>query len=40
MSSIESRFEQFQIYENIFGFLLNFEKLKSLDDDSLQKKLS
>ena len=30
-------FEQFQIYENIFGFLFNFTKLKSLDDDSLQK---
>ncbi|XP_075634220.1 uncharacterized protein LOC142606769 [Castanea sativa] len=37
ISSIESRFEQFQIYENIFGFLFNFEKLKSLDDDSLKK---
>ena len=36
ISSIESRFEQFQIYENIFGFLFNFEKLKSLDDDSLK----
>ena len=40
ISSIESRFEQFQIYENISGFLFNFEKLKSLDDDSLKKKLS
>ena len=38
ISSIESRFEQFQIYENIFGFLFNFEKLKSLDDDGLKKK--
>ena len=38
ISSIESRFENFQIYENIFGFLFNFEKLKSLDDDSLKKK--
>ena len=38
ISSIESRFEQFQIYENIFGFSFNFEKLKSLDDDSLKKK--
>ena len=37
ISSIESKFEQFQIYENIFGFLFNFEKLKSLDDDSLKK---
>ena len=27
ISSIESRFEQFQIYKNIFGFLFNFEKL-------------
>ena len=35
--SIESRFAQFQIYENIFGFLFNFEKLKSLDNDSLKK---
>jgi hypothetical protein len=33
-SSIQSRFEQFKIYENIFGFLFNFKKLKSLDDDS------
>ena len=37
ISSIENRFEQFQIYEVIFGFLFNFTKLKSLDDDSLQK---
>jgi hypothetical protein len=36
--SIQSRFEQFQIYENIFGFLFNFKKLKSLDDDGLQNK--
>ena len=39
ISSIESRFEQFQIYENIFGFLFNFEKLKLLDEDSLKKKI-
>jgi hypothetical protein len=26
------------IYENIFGFLFNFKKLKSLDDDGLQNK--
>jgi hypothetical protein len=38
ISSIQSRFEQFQMYENIFGFLFNFKKLKSLYDDSLQKK--
>ena len=32
-----NRFEQFQIYEDIFRFLSNFTKLKSLDDDSLPK---
>ena len=37
ISSIENRFEQFQIYEEIFGFLFNFTNLKSLDNDSLQK---
>ena len=36
ISSIKSRFEQCKIYENIFGFLLCFKKLKSLDDDSLK----
>ena len=36
ISPIENRFEQFQIYEDIFGFLYNFTKLKSLDGDSLQ----
>jgi len=40
ISSIENRFEQFQIFEDIFGFLFNFTKLKLLDDDSLQKILS
>jgi hypothetical protein len=38
ISSIQSRFEQFQIYENYFGFLFNFKKLKLLDDDGLQNK--
>ena len=33
----DDSFEQFQIYEDIFGFLFNITKLKSLDDDSLQK---
>ena len=37
ISLVENRFEQFQIYEDIFGFLFNFTKLKSLDNDSLQK---
>ena len=35
ISLIKNRLEQFQI--DIFGFLFNFTKLKSLDDDSLQK---
>jgi hypothetical protein len=38
ISSIQSRFEQFQIYKNNFSFLFNFKKLKSLDDDDLQNK--
>ena len=32
----DDSFEQFQIYEDIFGFLFNFTKLKSLDDDSFK----
>ena len=35
ISSIQSRFEQFRIYANILGFLFNFMKLKSLDNDGL-----
>jgi hypothetical protein len=38
ISSIQNRFEQFRIYKNIFGFLFNFKKLKSLYDDGLQNK--
>jgi hypothetical protein len=38
ISSIQSRFEQFQILEKNFGFLFNYKKLKSLDDDGLQNK--
>ena len=37
ISSLQSRFEQFEIYSNNFGFIYNIEKLKLLDDDSLQK---
>ena len=37
ITSLQSRFEQFQVYDNIFGFLFNIEKLKSLDDDTLKK---
>ena len=36
ISSIQSRFEQFQIYKTYFGFLFNFKKLKSLDYDGLK----
>ena len=35
--SLTSRFEQFQAYENVFGFLFNFKKLKSLDECDLKK---
>ncbi len=35
--SIQNRFEQFTVYENVFGFLFNFRKLKSLNEDDLKK---
>ena len=35
--SLQSRFEQFKIYENIFGFLFSSRKLKSLDNNSLKE---
>ena len=38
ISSIKQRFEQFHIYEELFGFLFSFEKLKSFDDNSLNDK--
>ena len=28
ISSLKTRFEQFQMYENMFGFLFDFKKLK------------
>ncbi|XP_062099617.1 uncharacterized protein LOC133805448 [Humulus lupulus] len=34
--SLKNRFEQFQVYENIFGFLFNMKKLKVLDEDGLK----
>ena len=37
LSSLKNRFEQFQIYENIFGFLFDVKKLTSLDYDNLKK---
>ena len=37
ISSIESRFEQFLEYENMFGFLFNSNKFKTLSKDELKK---
>ncbi|XP_052192318.1 uncharacterized protein LOC127801345 [Diospyros lotus] len=37
ISSLRSRFEQFGIYEKKFGFLCNFKKLKSMDEDVLKE---
>ncbi|KAL6567777.1 hypothetical protein OROGR_001445 [Orobanche gracilis] len=34
-SSIKIRFEQFKKYEETFGFLLNLERLRDIDDESL-----
>ena len=36
ISSFESKFEQFKRYEDIFGFLHDLKKLKSLDDNCLK----
>ncbi|XP_070052794.1 uncharacterized protein [Nicotiana tomentosiformis] len=35
--SLQSRFEQFEVYENIFGFLFSGKTLRSLDDENLNK---
>ena len=35
LSSLNSRFEQFQVYGETFGFLFDLKKLKSIDDESL-----
>ncbi|KAG6406752.1 hypothetical protein SASPL_134361 [Salvia splendens] len=37
IASLTSRFEQMKTFENLFGFLLNSENLKSLDDNDLWK---
>ena len=37
ISSIQNRFEQFTAYENIFEFLFNIKKLKSLNEEDLKK---
>ena len=36
ITSIETRFEQFKEYENIFGFLFDLNMLKTLEDDELK----
>ncbi|KAG5605443.1 hypothetical protein H5410_026935, partial [Solanum commersonii] len=35
--SLQNRFEQFEVYENIFSFLFSGKKLRSLDDENLKK---
>lgn len=35
-SSLQSRFDQFRVYEGIFSFLFSIENLKSLDDNKLK----
>ncbi|XP_070024033.1 uncharacterized protein LOC142179527 [Nicotiana tabacum] len=35
--SLQNRFEQFEVYENIFDFLFSGKKLRSLDDKNLKK---
>jgi hypothetical protein len=37
IASLNSRFEEMELFENIFGFLINSERLKSLDDQDLRK---
>ncbi|XP_022852714.1 uncharacterized protein LOC111374290 [Olea europaea var. sylvestris] len=36
LSSLQNRFEQFQEYDDIFEFLFDLEKLKSIDDTTLK----
>jgi hypothetical protein len=38
ITTLQSRFEQFKIYEDIFGFLFSVKKLKSLDCTLLKEK--
>ncbi|XP_022872420.1 zinc finger MYM-type protein 1-like [Olea europaea var. sylvestris] len=38
LSSLQNRFERFQKYDDIFEFLLNLKRLKSIDDDVLKWK--
>jgi hypothetical protein len=36
ISSLKTRFEQYEGYQKIFGFLFTSEKMRSLDNDSLK----
>ena len=36
IESLQKRFEQYELYENIFGFLFNSNKLQSMDNMKLQ----
>jgi hypothetical protein len=36
ISSLKTRFEQYEGYQKIFGFLFTSEKIRSLDNDSLK----
>jgi len=38
ITTLQSRFEQFKIYEDMFGFLFSVKKLKSLDYTFLKEK--
>ena len=37
IASLKDRFEQLNIFENIFGFLFDSKKLKSLGDNELRE---
>ncbi|KAF5797875.1 putative transcription factor and/or regulators TTF-type(Zn) family [Helianthus annuus] len=37
ISSIKTRFDQFKMFESIFGFLFSIKKLKLLDDNTLKQ---
>ena len=37
IASLKDRFEQLKIFENIFGFLFDSKKLKSLGDNELRE---
>ena len=37
IASLKDRYEQLKIFENIFGFLFDSKKLKSLDDNELRE---